>query len=78
MPVVRRRFAASSPEPFRVGPRPLAIAALGGVILVALCSAFLVGLAAVGVLALAVAVGELARRHLHRRSPLAGPRAAAG
>jgi hypothetical protein len=76
MPVARRRFAASNPEPFRLGPRPLAIAAFAGLILVALCSAFLIGLAAVGVLAIAVAAGEVAHRYLHRRTPLAGPRVA--
>jgi len=76
MPVVRRRFAASKPEPFRIGARPLAIAAFAGLMLVALSSAFLIGLAAVGVLAIAVAAGEMIYRYVNRRPPLAGHRVA--
>jgi hypothetical protein len=74
MPVVRRRFAASHPEPFRIGARPLAIAGLAGLMLMALSGAFLIGLAAVGVLAIAIAVGEMIYRHVNRRPPLAGHR----
>jgi hypothetical protein len=57
-------------EPFRIGARPLLIVCCSLVILVALCGAFLVGLAAVGVMAAAIAAFELARRYLRRKTPL--------
>jgi len=49
--------------PMRMGVRPLAILALSGLLLLALLSAFLLGLALVGVLAGAVTGVELVRRH---------------
>ena len=57
-------------EPFRIGARPLLIVAFSILLLAALCGAFLIGLAAVGVLAAAIASVELARRHLRRKPPL--------
>jgi hypothetical protein len=56
----------SSAEPVRIGFRPLAIAAMSGLVLVALCGAFLLGLAFVGVLAGVVTGFELVRRHRRR------------
>jgi hypothetical protein len=47
-----------------MGLKPLLIVAFAGLVLVALSSAFLLGLAVVGLLALAVGCFELARRHL--------------
>jgi hypothetical protein len=57
-------------EPFRIGARPLLIVGFSGLILVALCGAFLVGLAAVGVLAAGIGAFELARRTLRRKTRL--------
>jgi hypothetical protein len=54
------------PEPFRTGARPLLITALSALVLVALCGAFLIGLAFVGLLAVVVVAFELARGQLSR------------
>jgi hypothetical protein len=71
MPFIPRRQdePIAPAEPLRIGVRPLLVAAFSGVILVALSGAFLLGLAVVGLMAGAVAGGELLRRHLgrHRR-----------
>jgi Flp pilus assembly protein TadB len=69
MPFIPRpaNAGASSPSgPRRRGLRPLLIVALSGLVLVALCGAFLLGLAFVGLFAAAVAAIELVRRHLRR------------
>ena len=55
------RFPRARAEPFQLGPRSLLIAGFALLVLVALCSAFLVGLALVGLLALAVAALGLFR-----------------
>jgi hypothetical protein len=57
-------------EPLRIGGRPLLVVLFSGLILVALGSAFLLGLAAVGVLAAAIVGFELLRRALRRKAPL--------
>ncbi|MFL6797393.1 MAG: hypothetical protein ACJ8F3_08270 [Xanthobacteraceae bacterium] len=51
----------------RPGARPLAIIGFSLLVLMALCGAFLVGLAAVGVVAAATAAIEVARRSLRRK-----------
>src|SRR5215467_2367958 len=71
MPFIPRRAGDATsetrpPASSRRGLRPLLIVALSGLVLVALCSAFLLGLAFVGLLAVAVAAIELVRRHLRR------------
>jgi hypothetical protein len=53
-----------SPEPLRMGLKPLLIVTFAGLVLIALSSAFLLGLAAVGLLALVVGGFELFRRHV--------------
>ena len=53
-------------EPLRIGLRALLVVAFAGLILVALSSAFLLGLAAVGVLAVTVTTFQLLRRHVAR------------
>jgi hypothetical protein len=53
-----------SREPFRIGLRPLLVVAFALLILFALSSAFLLGLAAVGVLAVAIAGFRLLRRRV--------------
>jgi hypothetical protein len=58
------------PKPVRIAARPLLIVGFSGLVLVALCGAFLIGLAAVGVLAPAMAGVELLRRQLRRKPPL--------
>jgi hypothetical protein len=72
MPIIHRRHRDPAlglgPEPFRIGPRTLAVVGLAGLILVGLSSAFLIGLAAVGLLAIAVGAFEFARRRLHRQT----------
>jgi hypothetical protein len=73
MPFIPRRpdqFTVPT-EPLRIGLRPLLIVAFSGMILVALCGAFLLGLAFIGVLAGAVAGFELLRRYLRRPAHLA-------
>jgi hypothetical protein len=49
------------PEPFRIGARPLLVVGFSALVLVALCGAFLVGLAVVGLMAVVVAARELVR-----------------
>ena len=72
MPFIPRRpnELVPPPQPFRIGVRPLLIVGFSGLILVALCGAFLLGLAFVGVLAAAVAGFELVRRYLRRQGRL--------
>src|SRR5947209_8592766 len=72
MPVLFRRGGLTlvRSEPVRISARPLLIVGFSGVILVALCGAFLVGLAAVGIMAAAMAGFELARRYVRRKAPL--------
>jgi hypothetical protein len=72
MPFIPRRpnELVPPPQPFRIGVRPLLIVGFSGLILVALCGAFLLGLVFVGVLAAAVAVFELVRRYLRRQGRL--------
>jgi len=48
------------------GLRPLLVLSFAGLILVVLCGAFLLGLAAVGLLAIAICVTELVRRRVWR------------
>jgi hypothetical protein len=48
------------------GLRPLLVLSFAGLILVALCGAFLLGLAAVGLLAVAICGFELVRRRVWR------------
>jgi hypothetical protein len=62
---------AGGGKPLRIGPRALAIAGFAFLILVGLSGAFLLGLAAVGVLAGLLAAFELVRRQLHPRSRIA-------
>jgi hypothetical protein len=50
------------PEPFRIGARPLLIVGFSVFVLVALCGAFLIGLAVVGLLAVVIVAFELIRR----------------
>jgi hypothetical protein len=50
------------PAPFRIGARPLLIVGFSVLVLVVLCSAFLIGLAVVGVMAVVIVVFELIRR----------------
>ena len=57
-------------QPLRVGARPLLIVGFSILLLAALCGAFLIGLAAVGVLAAAITGVEVMRRHLRRKPPL--------
>jgi hypothetical protein len=52
----------ASPEPFRIGARPLLIVGFSVFVLVALCSAFLIGLAVVGLMAVVIVAFELVRR----------------
>jgi len=72
MPFIPRRQDESiaPPEPLRIGVRPLLVAAFSGLILVALSGAFLLGLAVVGLMAGAVAGGDLLRRQLCRHGRL--------
>ena len=59
-----------SGRPLRIGLKPLLIVTFAGLVLVALSSVFLLGLAAVGVLAVVVGGIELLRRHVIRaRAP---------
>ncbi len=63
------RFPRTRAERFQLGPRSLLIVIFALLVLLVLCSAFLVGLAMVGLLALAVAVLGLfryPRRHRRR------------
>ncbi len=69
MPRTSRRHPTMPSASLRIGPRALLIAGL--VILVALSGAFLIGLAVVGLLAVAVGGVEIIRRHF-RRKPLGG------
>jgi hypothetical protein len=56
------------------GLRPLLVLSFAGLILVALCGAFLLGLAAVGLLAIAICGFELVRRRIWRPvRPALGP-----
>src|ERR1700675_3491013 len=66
MPFIQRRQAGPlvQPEPFRIGARPLLIASFSALVLVALCGAFLIGLAVVGLLAVVIVAFELARGQL--------------
>jgi hypothetical protein len=57
---------AARQQPLRIGLRALLIAAFAGALLVALSGAFLIGLAVIGVLAAAIASGELVHRQLSR------------
>jgi hypothetical protein len=50
------------PEPFRIGARPLLIVGFSVFVLAALCSAFLIGLAVVGLMAVVIVAFELVRR----------------
>jgi hypothetical protein len=50
------------PEPFRIGARPLLIVGFSVFVLVALCGAFLIGLAVVGLMAVVIVAFELVRR----------------
>jgi len=50
------------PEPFRIGARPLLIVGFSVFVLAALCSAFLIGLAVVGLMAVIIVAFELIRR----------------
>jgi hypothetical protein len=73
MPFIPRRPNHQSvppQEPLRIGVRPLLIVGFSGLVLVALCGAFLLGLAFIGVLAVAVAGFELVRRYLRRPARL--------
>jgi hypothetical protein len=53
-------------EPLRIGLQASLVVAFAGLILIALSSAFLLGLAAVGVLAVTIATFQLLRRHVAR------------
>lgn len=55
-----------SPASLQIGPRTLLVAGL--VILVALSGAFLIGLAVVGLLAVAIGGFEIIRRHFRRKA----------
>jgi hypothetical protein len=63
MPFLPRRPGSRlvPPEPFRIGARPLLIIGFSAMVLVALCSAFLIGLVAVGLLAVVIGAFELVR-----------------
>ena len=58
------------PEPFRIGARPLLIVGFSVFVLAALCSAFLIGLAVVGLMAVVIVAFELVRRLRPARTPL--------
>jgi hypothetical protein len=60
------REPATSREPLRISLRTLVVVAFALLILFALSSAFLLGLAAVGVLAVTVTTFQLLRRHVAR------------
>ena len=60
------RVPVAGREPLRIGLRTLLVVAFAGLILFALSSAFLLGLAAVGVLAVSIATFQLLRRHVAR------------
>jgi hypothetical protein len=63
MPFLPRYGAPlAPPEPFRIGARPLLIVGFSVLVLVALCSAFLIGLAVVGLIAVGIVAFELLRR----------------
>ncbi len=66
MPRTSPRHPTMSPASLRIGPRTLLIAGL--VILVALSGAFLIGLAVVGLLAVAIGGFEIIRRHFRRKA----------
>jgi len=57
---------APSPGPMHMGLKPLLIVTFAGLVLIALSSAFLLGLAVVGLLALVVGGFEVFRRHVLR------------
>jgi hypothetical protein len=59
-----RRYPIGAPTRLRIGARTPLIA---GLILVALSGAFLLGLAVVGLIAVAIGVFELAHRHFGRK-----------
>jgi hypothetical protein len=63
MPFIPPRYGVqlAPPEPFRIGARPLLIVGFSALVLVALCSAFLIGLAVVGLLAVVIVAYELIR-----------------
>jgi hypothetical protein len=63
MPFIPPRYAVqlAPPEPFRIGARPLLIVGFSALVLVVLCSAFLIGLAVVGLLAVVIVACELIR-----------------
>ena len=75
MPFIPPRYGVeiAPSEPFRVGARPLLIAGFSALVLVALCGAFLIGLAVVGLMAVVIVAFEVVRR-LSRpaRPPLCG------
>src|SRR5260370_40321301 len=60
------------PEPFRIGARPLLIVGFSVFVLVALCSAFLIGLAVVGLMAVVIVAFELVRRRSRPARPPIG------
>jgi hypothetical protein len=55
-------FPGRRSEPFHLGARSLLVGGFSGLVLLALCGAFLLGLAAVGLLALGVVLIELVRQ----------------
>jgi hypothetical protein len=64
MPFLPPRYGVqlAPPEPFRIGARPLLITGFSALVLVALCGAFLIGLAVVGLMAVVIVAFELVRR----------------
>jgi hypothetical protein len=63
MPFLPHRGGPLAPsEPFRIAARPLLIVGFSVFVLVALCSAFLIGLAVVGLMAVVVVAFEVVRR----------------
>lgn len=72
MPFIPRRpdQIITPAPPLRIGVRPLLIVAFSVLILVALCGAFLLGLAAVGFVAGTVAAFEVVRRYFRRPARL--------
>jgi uncharacterized membrane protein HdeD (DUF308 family) len=76
MPRTSPRHPNMSPASLQIGPRTLLVAGL--VILVALSGAFLIGLAVVGLLAVAIGGFEIIRRHFRRKALGALDQQAAG
>ena len=63
MPFLPHRGGPLAPsEPFRIAARPLLIVGFSVFVLVALCGAFLIGLAVVGLMAVVIVAFELVRR----------------